>query len=432
MLFSKEKQAAIECLVELASAMAQVHSTPGQKPVAPDLTMASANARQAWQTHAGVHQALVDDNQRLTDELERLRARLEETTQHSRQLAEKVEQILHAADEGFWEIRFEPGTADDRNATAWFSPRFRALLGFRDEQDFANQPDSWLNSAEPDSRSTMLQDMIATLEAGCPVHHVERQLTTRDGEQRWFRISAYLAAANGRSLRLHGSLRDVHDARRRDGLATRFELSRELMNDGLWDMEVIGGDPLNPNNPLWWSDQFLHMLGFDSPDDFPNVLSSWTSRIHEEDQEQMFKQFQAHVEDKSGHTGFDMVYRIRLKSGEYHWFRARCQTRRSANGLPVRLIGSLVDVQAAHQEELVRQEQALQRESLELTLHKLAEIVNAIRAIASQTNLLALNAAIEAARAGDAGRGFAVVADEVRKLATRTSEATQQATEMLT
>ena len=48
MLFSKEKHAAIDCLVELTSAMGQVTALPGQKPMAPDLTMTSANARQAW------------------------------------------------------------------------------------------------------------------------------------------------------------------------------------------------------------------------------------------------------------------------------------------------------------------------------------------------------------------------------------------------
>lgn len=79
----------------------------------------------------------------------------------------------------------------------------------------------------------------------------------------------------------------------------------------------------------------------------------------------------------------------------------------------------------------MREAQAQQHRVMQETLSKLTQIVATIQGIASQTNLLALNAAIEAARAGDAGRGFAVVADEVRKLATRTSQATRQAAEMM-
>lgn len=62
---------------------------------------------------------------------------------------------------------------------------------------------------------------------------------------------------------------------------------------------------------------------------------------------------------------------------------------------------------------------------------KIAEVSQAISAIANQTNLLALNASIEAARAGEAGKGFAVVADEIKQLSNTTGNEIDKVNELV-
>lgn len=70
-------------------------------------------------------------------------------------------------------------------------------------------------------------------------------------------------------------------------------------------------------------------------------------------------------------------------------------------------------------------------EALNHYMKEMNTIVELIGEITSQTELLALNASIEAARAGEAGRGFSVVATEISGMATRTQEATENITNLI-
>jgi diguanylate cyclase (GGDEF)-like protein/PAS domain S-box-containing protein len=127
-------------------------------------------------------------------------------------------------------------------------------------------------------------------------------------------------------------------------LQVRFDLIRQGTSDGLWDMETTGASVTDPGNPFWWSDQFRRLLGYNDESDFPNVLGSWSSRLHPEDRERTLAAFKAHIDDRSGKTPYDLTYRLRCRNGEYRWFRALGHTQRAADGRALRCAGALTDI----------------------------------------------------------------------------------------
>jgi PAS domain S-box-containing protein len=197
-------------------------------------------------------------------------------------------------------------------------------------------------------------------------------------------------------------------------------------------MAVVAGDPVNPKNAFWWSDQFRRLLGFETVAEFPDVLESWANKLHPDDAERTVKAFGAHIADRTGRVPYDVEYRLRCKDGAYRWFRARGQTKRLPDGTPLRVVGAITDLTLQKHEE---ENQRIQQENnafLDTSLKGIGGIVGSIQRVADQTNLLALNASVEAARAGPAGRGFAVVADEIRSLAHQVQSATAQIVDIQT
>jgi len=124
----------------------------------------------------------------------------------------------------------------------------------------------------------------------------------------------------------------------------KFQLANKALKTGLWDMDVVGGDPVNPNNTFIWSQDFRNMLGFTDEKEFPNLLNSWADRLHPEDKDPTINAFAAHLTDTTGKIPYDVKYRLKLKDGTYGFFRATGDVIRDKEGRPVRVAGLLLDL----------------------------------------------------------------------------------------
>ncbi len=131
--------------------------------------------------------------------------------------------------------------------------------------------------------------------------------------------------------------------------ATEYDLMKyRLASDALgiahWDMDVVDEDPVNPNNRFTWSQEFRNMLGFTDENDFPNILSSWSDRLHPDEKNRVLSAFETHLNDYTGETPFNIEYRMTVKSGETRYFHAFGETVRDKNGAPLRVAGALEDI----------------------------------------------------------------------------------------
>ena len=125
---------------------------------------------------------------------------------------------------------------------------------------------------------------------------------------------------------------------------TKLKLIVQATKIGLFEMEVVKDDLSNPLNTIVWSDELRHMLGFSTEAEFPNILSSWSDRLHPDDREATIDGLMKHVLDRTGKTPYDLEFRMLNKDGEYPYFRATGETIRDEYGNPLRVVGSSMDI----------------------------------------------------------------------------------------
>lgn len=126
-------------------------------------------------------------------------------------------------------------------------------------------------------------------------------------------------------------------------------LVNETISSGLWNMDIGAG---NQVIAAYWSDDFRHMIGYNSVQDFPNKLESWSDLLHPDDKDRTLNLFVQTLEDRSGKTKYDLEYRLKTKNQGYRWYRAAGNVQRDQQGQAIQFIGIFVDVNKEHENKI--------------------------------------------------------------------------------
>ncbi len=145
-----------------------------------------------------------------------------------------------------------------------------------------------------------------------------------------------LAASNAGMQRVMTALKESEE---------RYDLAVEGANVGLWDWNTRTG-------AIYWSPRFREILGVNDDVIVPS-FTEFKDRIHPDDKERVLAALRDHLNDRKPYV---VEYRIRQQHGVFLWVGARGQALWDEDGRPIRMAGSVVDIQEQKLDQIVRAE----------------------------------------------------------------------------
>jgi diguanylate cyclase (GGDEF)-like protein/PAS domain S-box-containing protein len=122
----------------------------------------------------------------------------------------------------------------------------------------------------------------------------------------------------------------------------RWKLALEAAGDGVWDWNVQTGDML-------FSKRFEQLFGFEE-NEYGHHLENWLAGLHPDDKQRVMADTQAYLNGESDRLSNE--HREQCKNGSWKWVFCRgAIVSRTAEGKPLRMVGTHVDITNKKQTE---------------------------------------------------------------------------------
>ncbi len=171
------------------------------------------------------HFKAIDDAHTVRLAQERLEAL--EALEHETTALKLVHEILSS---GMWTMEFDQR---GQMVSVFWSQDFRAMIGYRDEEDFPNVLSSWSDLLHPEDHDWVLKEYYDTIDdyTGKRVYNVEYRLLTKDRGYRWFRATGKLSRReDGTPITYVGMFVDITERKETDA---KLQEQHKLLEEAL-------------------------------------------------------------------------------------------------------------------------------------------------------------------------------------------------------
>ena len=270
-----------------------------------------------------------------------------------------IEQIANGMPGGFFIYH-----ADGEEKLIYANQAMVSIFGCDSQEDFRDYiGGSFRGLVHPEDLEQVESSIYSQISINSEgLDYVEYRIIRKDGAVRWLRdygrfvhtdvygdvFYVFVEDATERHLRELSDARVVQLARERldvlqhlEHETTALRMLHEILSSGMWSMEF---DERGQMISVSWSNAFRTMLGYESEEDFPNVLESWSNLIHEDDKERVLAEYSGTIADYTGKRTYNVDYRLLTRNQGWRWFQTAGRVSRREDGTPVTYVGIFVDV----------------------------------------------------------------------------------------